>query len=159
MTTGRINQVAPCGPAPCSQASAGLSRVWPAGARTGDLVWLLSGQARQPERLTLGCFLAPPFREAPLYPSPARARRLGGPADRSQQASRRVGRCNSRRPRTLFSDRSPAASWPLRCILSLPIGYQHKLPIAGRLLPSGCKRPSRAGCFQVGRALRPPRDA
>ena len=71
MTTGRINQVAPCGPAPCFAASAGLSRVWPAGARTGDLVWLLSGHARQPERLTLAlslhrlsarprCILLPP---------------------------------------------------------------------------------------------------
>ncbi len=59
-------------------ASAGLSRLWPAGARTGDLVWLLSGQARQPERLTLGFFLANAFPRGPAVsfsrPSPAARR-------------------------------------------------------------------------------------
>jgi len=157
-------------------ASAGLSRLWPAGARTGDLVWLLSGHARQPERLTLGFFLAPPFREAPLYPSPARARRLGGAADRSQQASRRVGRGASRRPRTLLSELRAggilAASLHPKFAHRVPAQASHRRPLAAvrlqaalpsRLFPSRPSseaaercltgRPAATGCSPSRRAV------
>ena len=121
-------------------------------------------------------FHAPPFREAPLYPSPAQARRLGGPADRSQQASRRVGRGASRRQRTLFSELRAggilAASLHPKFAHRVPAQASHRRPLAAvrlqaalpsRLFPSRPSseaaercltgRPAATGCSPSRRAV------
>ena len=182
MTTGRINQVAPCGPAArCFTQRAPSSPVGSTGACTGDrFVAARLGHARQPERPALGlslhrlsarprCILLPPEpggSEASLMFSsaslpPGRPPRQSPPAELLCRESTRAGGILAALFIDMFAHRVPTQASHRRPLAA----GQQRAALPSRLFPSrpsseAAERgltgdPAVAGCSPSRRAVNP----